>query len=304
MIDRRHFAVLVALVVVIVAAAGLLAWRVWSAPEPASPAEPVAVNATIAPQQHLFGDPVRAQVELVVDAKRVDPKAVDVRVNFAPYRPLQPVVRREDSAGRITRVRFEYTLACLAYRCLPVQRPQRRFDLHDATVAYRIRGTREVQTEEIDWPPLQAAGRILPSRLWEAELRGEYRELGPVAYRASPTLVALVALALAVVAGAAALILILRQLPLARFAERLGLKPVDRRTALERALQRVQETATAERSEEGRRALERLAHELRLIQDPELARAASRLAWSRDFPADGRLTRLSADVERLISERV
>ena len=32
--------------------------------------------------------------------------------------------------------------------------------------------------------------------------------------------------------------------------------------------------------------------------------AASRLAWSRDFPADGRLTALTADVERLISERV
>lgn len=298
MIQRRHFAALAALVVLVLAGIGFLAWRAWDTTEPASLAEPVAVNATLAPQQHLFGDPLRARVDLIVDAGRVDPETVRVRVNFAPYRPLRPPERTETTAGSIARLRFDYSLACLAYRCLPVG--QRDFDLRSARVEYRTRGGEGLQTEEIDWPSIEATGRISATRLFEAELRANYRDLGPITYRFSPRTVQVVGLFLAVLFGAAALLLILRLLPLARIAERLGLKTVDPRSPLERALARVYETA--ERPHEGRRALERLARELRRARNPDLARAASHLAWSRDFPADGRLTALSTDVERLISE--
>jgi hypothetical protein len=211
---------------------------------------------------------------------------------------LRPPRRTENSAGAITRLRFDYALACLTFRCLPAD--QRDFELRNAAVEYRVRGAEAVQTEEIEWPPLEATGRISSTRLFDAQLRGDYRDLGPPTYRFSPRAVELVALVLVVLFGAGALILILRLLPLARIAERLGLKTIDRRSPLERALARVRETA--ERPDEGRRALERLAHELRRARNPALAGAASRLAWSRDFPVDGRLTALSADVERLISE--
>jgi hypothetical protein len=299
-IDRRHFALVAAVVVVLLALAGLLAWRAWSKPEQAQLTEPIAVHATLAPQQHLFGDPIHARVEVILDTKRIDPATVRLRTSFAPYRPLQPPERSESRAGNVARVRLDYRLACLGYRCLPVG--QRRFELRDGTVEYRRRGAAAVQTEEVDWPALNATGRIPASRFWEAQIRSEFREVGPPTYRLSPTLVEAVALVLAVVFGAAALILILRLLPLARIAERLGLKTVDRRSRLERALARVQETARVERAEEGRRALERLAHELRRVRNPELAGAASQLAWSRQFPADGRLTALTGEVERLISE--
>lgn len=301
MIDRRYFAALAAIVVLVLALAGLLAWSMWDTPQQGSLSEPVAVNATLGPQQHLFGDPLRARVEVILDADRVDPDTVTLRPNFAPYRPLQPVRRSQTASGTITRLRFDYMLGCLTFRCLPTG--QRRFELRNATVEYRTRGGGGVQTEEIDWPVLNATGRISASRFWEAQLRSEFQELGPPTYRVSPTLVEAVALVLAVIFGAAALILILRLLPLARIAERLGLKTVDRRSPLERALARVQETATrGERPDEGRRALERLAHELRRARNHELAGAASQLAWSRQFPADGRLTALSGEVERLISE--
>jgi hypothetical protein len=301
-IDRRYFAALAAIVVLVLALAGLLAWRMWDTPPQGSLSEPVAVNATLGPQQHLFGDPLRARVEVILDADRVDPDTVKLRPNFAPYRSLQPVRRSQTASGAITRLRFDYMLGCLTYRCVP-RGQQRRFELRNATVEYRTRGATGVQTEEIDWPVLNATGRISASRFWEAQLRSEFQELGPPTYRVAPTLVEAVALVLAVIFGAAALILILRLLPLARIAERLGLKTVDRRSPLERALARVQETATtAERPDEGRRALERLAHELRRARNHELAGAASQLAWSRQFPADGRLTALSGEVERLISE--
>jgi hypothetical protein len=299
-IDRRHFAVLAALVVVFAAVVGLVAWRVWDRAEQGSLAEPITVNGTIGPQQHLFGDPVRARVDVILDSKRIDPDSVKVLVNFAPYRPLVPPRRSKSSVGRITQLRFDYLLDCLGFRCLP--NGQRKFDLHDATVAYRSNGAAGVQTEPVDWPLLQSAGRINPNRMWEAQLRGEYLDLGPVGYRVSPTTVEVAALVLAVLFGAAALILILRLLPLGRLAERLGLKTVDRRTSLALALARVRETADDERPDEGRRALERLARELRRVENPELAWAASQLAWSRQFPADGRLTALSSKVERLIGE--
>lgn len=301
MIDRRYFAALAAIVVLVVALAGVLAWRVFETGQDSSLAEPIAVNPTLAPQQHLFGDPIRARVDVLLDANRVDPDTVKVRMSFAPYRPLQPPRRSQSSSGSITRLRFDYRLACLGFRCLP-RRQQQRIELRNGRVEYRRRDGTGVQAKELDWPLLNVSGRISATRLWEAQLRSEYRELGPPTYRVSPRLVEVVALALAVIFGAGALLLILRQLPLARIAERLGLKPVDRRGPLERALARVQETATSERPDEGRRALERLARELRRARSPELAGAASQLAWSREFPADGRLTALAGRVERLISE--
>ena len=300
MIDRRHFAILAAGAVLVLALLGALAWRVWEPGEEGSLAEPIAVNATLSPQQHMFGDPVLARIEVVLDAERVDPDSVKVRASFAPYRQLQPPTDSRSAAGPITRLRFDYRLACLTYSCLP--NPRKRFELKNAAVEYNTRGGGGVRTEEIDWPTLTASGRISRARFYEAQTRAEFRELQPPAYRVSPRLVEVIGLLLALIFAAAAVILILRLLPLARIAERLGLRTVDTRTQLERALARVQETSTPERADEGRRALERLAHELRKARNPELAGAASELAWSRQFPADGRLTRLSGEVERLISE--
>jgi hypothetical protein len=302
-IDRRHFAALAAAVVVLLTLLAALAWRMWDSAEESSLSEPIAVNATLGPPQHMFGDPIRARIEAVLDAKRVDPNTVKLRANFAPYRPLRPPVESRTAAGSVIRLRYDYRLACLTYRCVPLS-GQKRFELKNAAVDYRSRGGGGLRTEEIDWPTLTVSGRISPRRFYEAQTRAEFRELEPPSYRLSPTLVEAVALPLAVIFGAAALILILRLLPLARIAERLGLKTVDTRTPLERALARVRETSTADRAEEGRRALERLAHELRRTRNPELAGAASELAWSRQFPADGRLTALSGEVERLISEGV
>jgi hypothetical protein len=296
-LDPRQFVALAGIVVVLVAAIGVLAWRVWDSDEQGTLQEPIAVAATLAPAQHLFGDPLRARVDVVLDAREIDPETVRLRVNFAPYRPLVPPSRREDVSGSVTRIRYDYRLACLGYRCLP--RGQGRFNLRNAAVEYRA-GDGQARTEEIDWPALQASWRIHPRRLFEAEVRGDYRDLGPPTYRVSPRLVQIVAVVLAVLFAALASILILRLLPLARIAERLGLKTVDRRTPLQRALAHVHQTA--DRPDEGRRALERLAHELRLARRPELAGTASQLAWSRDFPADGRLTALSRDIERLSAE--
>ncbi len=298
MIQRRHFGALIALIVLGVAAAAFLVWRAWDRDAEGSLSDPIAATGTFTPQQHLFGDPIRARIDVVLDAKEVAPESVKLNVKFAPYRTLHPPTRTESTAGPVTRIRYLYDLACLGYRCLPVG--QRRFDLRSASVEYRTASGGAGETIEIDWPTVYAAGRIPAARLWEARLRADYRDLGEPTYRVSPGLVQVVAIVLAALFAAAGLILLARLLPLVRWAERLGLKTVDTRTPLERALARVHETA--DRPDEGRRALDRLALELRRAREPELALVASRLAWSREFPLDGRLTTLSGEVERRIGE--
>jgi hypothetical protein len=292
----KHVAALVAVVVLVLAVVAGLAWRAWGDGTSDSLPEPIAVNGTIDPPQHLFGDPIRARIEVVLDERRVDPASVKLLADFAPYRPIEPRVVERSTSGAITRIRYDYRLSCLVYRCLP--RGQRRFELKNATVEYRRRDGAPPQIEEIDWPPLTMTGRVPQGRFWEAQMRAEFRDPGRPTYGVPPRAVSVVGLVLAVLFGAAAVILALRLLPLTRLAEFLGLRTVDRRTRLERALARVHETT--ERPDEGRRALELLAYELRRSPRPELAGAASELAWSREFPGDGRLTSLSGEVEALI----
>jgi hypothetical protein len=148
--------------------------------------------------------------------------------------------------------------------------------------------------------PIRAAGRIDPNQLDQAALRADLRDLPSASYRVSPRTVELVALVLAVLFAAGAAILILRLLPLDRIATRLGARFVDKRSPLEQALALVRESAASGSPEEERRALERLAVELRRNRNPALAGDASKLAWSQPVPAG--IDPLSDEVERVISE--
>jgi hypothetical protein len=297
----RLYAALVAGILLFAGLAGLLAWQAWdSTSGPVLGDEPITGTALLEPEQHLFGDAVRARLELVVDRDRIDPGSVDVGANFQPYRELRPVERTRTDAGPITKLRYDYLLACLTAACLPSGAG--RVEFGGVAVEYTPRGDAVPQTASVEWPPLRAAGRIDPDRLEQAALRAELRDLPPPSYRISPKTVELVALLLAVLFAAAAAILALRFLPLDRIAAWLGARRADRRTPLERALAQVRDAMAGGRAAEGRRALERLAHELRATQNAELASDASRLAWSRGAPRDARVTPLSHDVERVIAE--
>jgi hypothetical protein len=297
----RLYAALAALVVLLAALAGVLAWRSWdSSSGPVLGDEPIAGTALLEPEQHLFGDAVRARLELVLDRDRIDPASVEVGANFQPYRELRPVEQTRTDSGPITMLRYDYLLGCLTAACLP--KGGGRVEFGGVAIEYRPRGNSVLQTAGVEWPPLRAAGRIDPDRLEQAALRAELRDLSPPSYRVTPKAVELVALLLAVVFAAAAAILALRLLPLDRLAGWLGARRADRRTSLERALALVRDVTAAGRPAEGRQALERLAHELRETRNPELARDASRLAWSRSAPGEAGVAPLSHDVERVIAE--
>ena len=297
---RRIFAAAAAAVVLVAAVAGLVAWRVWSdGGGPGLGQEPIVGSTFLEPEQHLFADAIHARIELVVDGNRVDPDSVDVGANFAPYRELRPVQRTRSDSGSITRLRYDYLLGCLTARCLP--KGSGRVELGGTAVNYTRRGSPVADAATIEWPPLRSAGRIAPDELEQAAIRAELRNLPEASYRVSPSAVELVALVLAALFAAGAAILILRLLPFDRLAVRLGAMRVDRRSALEQALALVRESR-AGTTEEERRALERLAVELKRSSNPTLAHDASRLAWSQDPPVETGVGSLSDDVQRVISE--
>jgi hypothetical protein len=297
--ERRLLAALAGVGLLVVALAGAVAWWAWDSEPSAALDRPLVANARLTPQQHLFADAVHAQVEVVLDRGAVDPNSVRIHSKFAPYRALQKTRVSRNDVGRMTRLRYDYTLACMTATCLP--KKAGRVDFGIATVEYQRRGASTPESATIDWQPLRVAGRIAPGRLWQGLLRADYRDLPSATYRVGPGWVELVALVLAALFALGALILILRLLPLERLAARLW-GVIDRRSALERALALVRESSKSGRTEDGRRALERLSVELRRTRKADLAQDASRIAWSQRAPGDAVVNPLSTEVERVISE--
>ena len=296
---RRLFIAGVVAAVILAAAAGLIAWNAWEkGGGPGLGDEPIVGTALLSPEQHLFGDAVTARVELIVDTTRVDPDSVEIGANFDPYRELGPVEVTRSEDGTLTKLRYDYVLGCLVSQCLP--RGTGRVELGGVAVNYLRRGQSEPDAATVEWVPIRAAGRIDPNELEQAALRSDLRDLPSASYRVSPRTVELIALVLAALFAVGAAILILRLLPLDRLAARLGARFVDKRSPLEQALALVRESAASGSPEEERRALERLAVELRRNRNPALAGDASKLAWSEPVPAG--IDPLSDEVERVISE--
>ena len=49
---------------------------------------PIHVVTTVSPGPHFFGDPIRTDVDILIDTKRLDPNAVRVDTKFDPYTRL------------------------------------------------------------------------------------------------------------------------------------------------------------------------------------------------------------------------
>ena len=296
---RRLFIAGVVAAVLLAAAVGLFAWNAWDkGGGPGLGDEPIVGTALLAPEQHLFADAVRARVEIIVDTERVDPDSVELGANFEPYRELRPVEVTRTDDGSTAKLTYDYVIGCLVSGCLP--RGAGRVELGGVAVNYLRRGQSEPDAATVEWVPIRAAGRIDPNELEQAALRSDLRDLPSATYRVSPRTVELIALVLAVLFAVGAAILILRLLPLERLATRLGARFVDKRSSLEQALALVRESSGS--AEEERRALERLAVELKRTREPSLAEDASRLAWSEGQPVPAVVEPLSDEVERVISE--
>jgi hypothetical protein len=282
--------------------AGLAAWLVLGGEDTDAPVlggELLVASTSLEPQGHLFGERVTARLDIVYDAEQVRAESIRGRPRFSPYTVVATREERE-SFDNVARIRREYELDCLTARCLPPKRGF--FAFPRVTVEYVTTLGPGLQPTSADWPDLRVASRTGARDLEGLRLRADVRDLPAVSHRVRPGLIAIIGYSLAVLSALAGLALLARALNApalvgTAFARRRG-----RLSPLERALALVRRATERGEPDSSRRALERLAGELRRTQEADLAGDASRLAWRRDQPSEASVDPLSTEVERAIAE--
>ncbi|MBA2568911.1 MAG: hypothetical protein H0V11_06145 [Actinobacteria bacterium] len=259
----------------------------------------LSTASSFEPRAHLFGEPVTARLDVTFDSTRVEPDSVQATPRFDPYTIASRSESRE-SVGGITRVRTEYVLECLTRKCLA---PKSGFlEVPRSRVEYKPRALRDPLIASVDWPPVRTASRVGVKELEGLELLADVRDLPPVSYRVAPSTVSAVGYGLAVLLGIAGLVLLARALALPTLVASALARRRARLSPLQRALNLVKRSTERGERADSRRALERLAVELRQTEEPGLARTATRLAWRRSDPSGSTVDPLFDEVERVIAE--
>ncbi len=252
------------------------------------PERPLATSASLSPRTFAFADRLTARLDVLLDPRSVDPASVRVRPQFGLFKILAADVRRREAGG--VQLSYRYTLECLVPGCLPGRTlAERRF--LPAFVSYRTVGGR-TRRSAVEWPTYTVVTHLSTPDIGDPtrNLRAD-APLPQVGYSVSPgTLQGLLAgLSAALVLGAAGLVAV--ALPRRRAAVGPRLPPLEEALALVRA-----STANGYPAER-RRALGRLARELRVEGQRELAGAAVRLAWSAEPPSAEATSELADEVE-------
>ncbi len=263
----------------------------------------VRAQATVSPTAFLFGDTVKARVEVLVDRRRVDPRDVKLDARFYPYSPVAGPTRDVQSAGPLTLMTYTVALRCLGVACVPRVVPL-HLQFAPARVRYRLgKGSGSVQ---LSWPPLLVYSQVdLPDLanvdpVREAPWRAELTSLPRVSYSVSPGLAA------GLLIGAAGLLVLAALWLAGPFVRRVlhirvfepAVAPL---TPLERALLVLEHDGLGEDSPEARRnALQLVAAELGRQGRPELASSARELAWSEPAPPAAAMRRLARDARRAL----
>lgn len=290
----------------------LVAWqRQDAAPPPSERLPAITARAAITPRIVLFGDTVRARVDVVLDRARVDPDSVRVAAAFSPWEIVGDLERARRDAGSMTYLRTTYVLRCLTSPCLPAgETMQLEFDPARVTFAPAGEKGREARDSmRLDWPVLAVysrfasasfEGRAALATPWRAELV----TFPAASHRAPPGLVLALLLgggALFAVAGATLVYLAWpRRAPVAPAEPEAP--PLPRLTPLQQALALLEDAARTDGAEDRRRSLELVAEALNEWGDDELARSARVLAWSEDEPAVEDTTGLAARVRATLEE--
>jgi hypothetical protein len=251
----------------------------------------MAVRGTLAPRSYVFGDQLRAGLEILIDRDVFDPAKVDVDMRFAPFAVVgEPKRERRDFAD-LTRIRYMFVLECLTIDCVPesIERP---IQFPQAVVNHD-----GVAIEQFSWPGFAIVARLretsisaIPGSDWRASA-----VVLPAGYRLTPSLlVALLGVGGATLLAVSALLAVAGSAGLSRRWRRLRLTP------LERALAALERANAVGIEHDQRLALDRLADELRTRGAGDLAMTARRLAWAQDVPEATRTAPLSAGVRELL----
>jgi hypothetical protein len=259
----------------------------------------IAVIASVEPTVHLFAEPVRARLEIVVDRDRLDPDRIEVEPGFLPYDVYGQSEERERRGGLeiITR---EYLLRCLRIACIPEilasaageaesgRGERQTIRMRPAFVRYDDPDGEERIVARGRWPETVSVSRIKESDVprFGYVFKTSATPLPEADYRVSPAV-----LGGGLLAAGLALLLLPAVLLVGWFRGRRPAEPVaepePELTPLQRALLLVEWARDRENGAERREALEVLAGELDAADREELSSAARTLAWSAPSPAPG-----------------
>ncbi len=272
----------------------------------------VVSSTSFTPPSHLFAEPVTAELDLVVDPRKLDPDRIHVRTDFEPYDVLSATRQREDLGG-LTRFRYVFTLRCLLIQCIPKIIPsfagpeesgrgdRLTFTFPRTRIMYRDASGKARPVGNAAWPTLESVSRINASSIPEIGpgsqfiFKTDVTPLPAATYRITPTTLAVLLLVLA------CLLLVLPAALLLRWWRARHPEAVEEEEPevppLERALRLVEWTAARDVVPEKREALEVLASELD-VEGPPLADTARRVAWSPPPPSRPETDELVDDVRR------
>jgi hypothetical protein len=289
-------ATLVALVSVaaVVVFAGVVAPGWWRGDGGSYAPKRTLVRTSITPTRSLFGEIVTARADVVVDPGVVDPASVELAADFKPFRVRSDSRRVMPGVGRATIVRFAYELQCVSRKCLPVEndRGATGFQISPTRVTGRTRGGRKVTANAL-WPEFGVQTRLTGDDIaFSTPQIDEPFQAAHVSWAVSPNLVGGIAI------GLAGLLVLAAGWLVATVALRNGrplriLRIPSHLTPIERALLLAEHAASRGEVPESRKALERLAVELRRSGVAGHADEAEQLAWSEREPSRERVAVLA-----------
>ena len=301
---RWVFVAVLVLVAVAVAGTAFLLFRDDGGEE--SGLRPLRARASLSDRIVVFGDTVRAQVDLALDLRHVDPSTVKVRVGFDPWRRVGPPTVTRTDAGSSAHIRMTYVLRCLRQPCVP-ERDALPFEFDPALVEFHNR-TGGRGSLRAPFPVLTVHTRVMATDLanaapWRLDANG----VPEPSYRASPSLLValLIAGSLVLLVGGGALAYVGWPRRHIEPDPEPEPEPELLPTPLEQALELLEDAARANGGADQRRSLELVAEVLaERGEEDGLAEAARALAWSPTAPGPDMTKNLASRVRAALEEEL
>jgi len=290
---------------VLAVAAGVLAFLRDSGGDD-SGLRPLRARAALSDRIVVFGDTVRAQVEITFDRRQIEPAAIRVRATFGAWRRVGPPRVTRADAGSSSLLRIVYVLRCLKQACVP-ERDTLPFEFDPARVDFVNRGGGRGALR-LEWPRLIVHSRFQPGDLANAApWRLDGTTVPEPSYRASPGLLLTLLLGGSVLLLGAGGALAYAGWPRRHVEPEPEPEPEPELllTPLEQALELLEDAARANGAADQRRSLELVAEVLgERGEEDGLAQAARELAWSPTAPPPAATKRLAARVRATLEEEL
>jgi hypothetical protein len=274
------------------------------------PESGIEARGSLQPRIILFGDTIKAHVDVLLDRRKVDPSTVRVSTEFLPWEIVGPQARIRRDSGRNTYLRTTFTLRCTSSPCLPPNTSS-ALEFTVARLSYAAVGAAPGarRTIAVDWPILVVYSRFAAANAEGstgssvAPWRIDLDSFPAATYGLAPGLLLPALFVLVALLAAAAVVLAWVAIPRRSQAPEPEPEPepepLPTRTPLELALELLEDAGRADGAEDRRRALELVAEVLDL-DHPDLARAARTLAWSEHDPVVGQTSGLATRVRTTI----